>query len=108
MRTSMKTFIVAIAAMGVLRFILTVSGVPNPIVKYFSMTAIMMAGIVYFAIASSTHKERLKDAYLLVLPYVTIEVLALAYTWVSGQQTIFHAREYSFGTSVGMHTLGHL
>jgi len=98
---------IAIAGMGVLRFILNMSGVPNEIVKYFSMTAVMMAGSVYFAIATATHKERLKAAYLLVLPYMTVEVLALGYTWVSGRQTIFHAHEYSFGTSIAVHTIGH-
>src|ERR1700747_3378751 len=104
----MKAFIMSIAAMGVIRFVLTLAGLPNNIVKFFSMTVIMMAGMLYFAIAATTHKERLKDAYLLVLPYMTIEVLALGYTWVTGHQTIFHAAEYSFGTSIAVHTLGHL
>jgi hypothetical protein len=104
----MKWFIIAIASMGVFRFILSVSGVPNEIAKYFSMTAIMLAGSIYFAAATTTHKERLKAAYLLVLPYLTVEVLALGYTWTTGRQTIFHAREYSMGTSIGVHTIGHL
>jgi hypothetical protein len=104
----MKVFIIAIAVMGIVRFILSVSGVPNEVTKYFSMTAIMTAGAIYFAIATVTHKERLKAAYLLVLPYLTVEVLALGYTWATGRQTIFHAREYSFGTSIGVHTIGHL
>src|SRR5439155_2831270 len=60
------------------------------------------------AVVSKTHKERLKAAYLLILPYMTIEVLALGYTWASGRQTIFHAQEYSFGTSIMVHTIGHL
>lgn len=108
MHRIMKLFIIAIASMGIFRFILTVSGVPNQIAKYFSMTAIIMAGTIYFAVATTTHKERLKDAYLLVLPYLTVEVLALGYTWTTGRQTIFHAREYSMGTSIGVHTIGHL
>ena len=108
MNRIMKVFIIAIAVMGIVRFILSVSGVPNEIAKYFSMTAIMLAGSIYFAAATTTHKERLKAAYLLVLPYLTVEVLALGYTWATGRQTIFHAREYSFGTSIGVHTIGHL
>lgn len=108
MHRIMKLFIIAIASMGIFRFICTVSGVPNQIAKYFSMTAIIMAGTIYFAFATTTHKERLKDAYLLVLPYLTVEVLALGYTWTTGRQTIFHAREYSMGTSIGVHTIGHL
>jgi hypothetical protein len=105
---TMKWFIVAIAAMGVVRFTLDAHGLPKDVVKYFSMTVIMMAGSLYFAVATTTHKERLKAAYLLVMPYMTIEVLALSYTWATGHQTIFHAAEYSFGTTIAVHTLGHL
>jgi hypothetical protein len=107
MSKALKAFIIAIAAMGVLRFILTVSGFPNNVVKYFSMSAIMTVGLIYFAVATSSHKERLKASYLLVMPYMTVEVLALGYTWASGRQTIFHASEYSLGTSIRMHTIGH-
>src|SRR5205809_6527744 len=102
-----KAFIVAIAVMGIVRFILDANGVPKDVVKYFSMSAIMVIGSLYFAIATATHKERLKASYLLVMPYMTIEVLALGYTWASGHQTIFHAAEYSMGTSIAAHTIGH-
>jgi hypothetical protein len=107
-RASMKAFIAAIFVMGIIRFVLTVSGLPDTVVKYFSMTVIWVAGAVYFALATETHKERLTAAYLLTFPYMLIEVAALGYTWASGHQTIFHAREYSFGTSIAVHTLGHL
>jgi hypothetical protein len=108
MKTSIKVFMAAIAVMGVIRFALTIAGVADSIVKFASMTAVIAVGMVYFAIASGTHKERLKDAYLLILPYMIIEVAALGYTWASGRQTIFHAKEYSLGFGVGPHTLGHL
>jgi hypothetical protein len=108
MNKTMKGFIAAIAAMGVIRFVLNISGVPNGVVKYFSMTAVMILGSIYFAISTTTHKERLKAAYFLVLPYMTVEVLALGYTWASGRQTIFHAAEYSMGFSIAQHTIGHL
>jgi|SRR5438093_8143172 len=108
MNKTVKVFIVAIAVMGVVRFILDASGLPKDVVKYFSMSAIIIIGSVYFAIATETHKERLKASYLLVLPYMTVEVIALGYTWATGHQTIFHAAEYSMGTSIAVHTLGHL
>src|SRR5438105_5092261 len=104
----MKWCIVAIAAMGVVRFILDAGGVSKDVVKFFSMSVLVLAGWLYFAFASTTHKERLKAAYLLVMPYMAIEVLALGYTWASGHQTIFHAAEYSFGVSIALHTIGHL
>jgi hypothetical protein len=107
-RVFMKSSIVAIAAVGVIRFVLDAAGVPKNVVKYFSMTAVMIACTVYFAIATETHKERLKTAYLLVMPYMAVEVIALSYTWATGHQTIFHAAEYSLGYSIALHTLGHL
>ena len=107
-RLSMRGFIAAIFGVGVLRFILTVSGLPNSTVRYVSMSAVIAAGAVYFAIGTKTHKDRLYDTYLLILPYMIIEVLALGYTWLTGQQTIFHAAEYSMGFSIMWHTLGHM
>jgi len=108
MKTSIKLFMAAIAVMGVIRFVLTMAGLPDSVVKFASMTVIIMAGSIYFAFAATTHKERLKAAYLLILPYMIVEVAALGYTWASGHQTIFHAKEYSFGVGVGAHTIGHL
>jgi len=108
MKTSMKGFMAAIVVMGVIRFALTMAGLPNTVVKFASMTVLIMAGLLYFALVSATHKERLKAAYLLILPYMIVEVAALGYTWISGHPTIFHAQEYSFGTGIATHTIGHL
>jgi hypothetical protein len=107
-RKSMRGFIGAIAGVGLLRFALTLAGMPDGQVKYVSMTVVILAGALYFAIATATHRERLYAAYFLILPYMVVEVLALAYTWVSGQPTIFHSVEYSFGLSMGSHLIGHL
>jgi hypothetical protein len=102
-----QVFMAAIAAMGVVRFAMTVAGLPNHVVKFASMSVIMLVAFLYFAIVSKTHIERLKAAYLIVLPYMIVEVAALGYTWASGRQTIFHAKEYSLGTGIGLHTIGH-
>jgi hypothetical protein len=105
----MRAFIAAIFLMGGLRFGLTVADMPNNTVRFFSMTAIIVCGMLYFAVATNTHKERLKAAYLLILPYMIVEVAALGYTWASGRPTIFHAPEYSFGgLPIADHTIGHL
>jgi hypothetical protein len=108
MTNVMKGFIAAIAGMGILRFILNLGGIANDVVKYFSMTAIIVIGTIYFAIAAKTHKDRLKAAYLLILPYMIIEVMALGYTWASGRSTIFHTADYSFGMDIMRHFFGHL
>jgi len=104
----MRGFIAAIFVLGILRFVLTVAGLPDAIVKYSSMTVAIVAGTLYFAAATETHWERLKAAYLLIVPYLIIEVSALGYTWATGRQTIFHSHEYSLGFSIGQHTVGHL
>jgi hypothetical protein len=108
MNKTMWGFITAIVVTGVIRFILDQSGVSHDIVKYFSMTVVVLIGSLYFAIAAKTHKERLKDAYLLVMPYMTVEVLALGYTWITGNPSIFHTAEYSLGYPLGEHLVGHV
>ena len=55
-RPATKFFVPAILLMGVIRFILTVSGLPDSIVKYFSMTAVISAGIICFG-ATSAKRE---------------------------------------------------
>ena len=104
----MRGFLVLILLVGILRFVLTVTGLPDGIVKFVSMTVVMMIATIYFAVVTETHKERLKAAFLIVLPYMVIEVAALGYTWFTGHQTIFHAQEYSFGTPISYHFIGHL
>jgi hypothetical protein len=104
----MKFFIPAILVVGFTRFVLSIAGFPNSVVKYCSMTALIAAGTMYFAVKRSVRRDRLKAAYLLILPYMIVEVSVLTYTWTTGHQTIFHAPEYSFGTGIALHTLGHL
>jgi len=103
----MRAFMAATLLMGLVRFALTVAGLPDAFVKFFSMTVILLAGTVYFALRTETHKERLKAGYLLMFPYMVVEVAALGYTWATGRQTIFHSADYSFGTSIAVHTIGH-
>ena len=108
MRISRRWFIAAILAAGVFRFALSVAGVADAVVKYVSMTALIIAGTIYFGVVCTSHKERLKTAYLLILPYMVVEIAALGYTWMTGRMTIFHAPQYSLGSSIAVHTIGHL
>src|SRR5262249_14512389 len=106
-QNSMRGFMLATVAMGVLRFVLIVSGIPDSVVKFFSMTAVIFAGILFFSVATQTHKERFIASYLLILPYMVVEVAVLGYTWISGRRTIFHSEEYSRGFPIAIHTVGH-
>ena len=107
-RAAMKGFIATIFVLGIIRFVLTASGVPDAIVKFSSMTVAIAAGTIYFALTTDSHKERLRASFLLMIPYMIIEVAALGYTWATGRQTIFHTHDYSFGMPIAQHTVGHL
>ena len=101
-------FMVAIVAVGLVRFGLTVSGVPDHVAKYASMTVVIMAGCVYFGTRKLPWRTLLKTSYLLILPYMAVELAGIGYTWSTGRATIFHAPEYSFDLPIDTHFWGHL
>src|SRR5689334_24193729 len=103
-----QVFIVLILAVGAIRFALSVSGFPNDLVKWVSMSAVIAVGIVYYGLVCDGWKQRLKAAYLLTLPYMVVEAAALGYGLATGKSTISHTPEYSFGTSLRVHFLGHI
>jgi hypothetical protein len=45
-RTDVRSFVVAVLLMGLLRFALTIAGFPDSFVKFFSMSVILLAGTV--------------------------------------------------------------
>ncbi len=102
-----KMFLSAIAAVGAVRFALSVAGLPDEKTRYASMTAIIVAGVAYFALTLPSWRKRLIAAYLLILPYMVVELSALGYEWATGRHTVFHAPQYSFRTPVSIHFLGH-
>ena len=68
----MQAFIAGIFGMGVIRFLLTVIGLPDSTVKYFSMSVVIALGALYFALTTRTHRERLHAAFFLIIPYMII------------------------------------
>ena len=101
-------FVGAIVLVGAIRLGLTLSGVSNATTKFASMFAVILIACVYFGSKPQSFKERLVVSYLLILPYMLVEVIGLGYTWASGRPTIFHAPEYSLGTSIEQHFWGHI
>jgi hypothetical protein len=101
-------FMVAVLLVGLVRFSLTVSGAPDEVTKFASMTVVILAGCLYFGAASSSWKELLAVSYFLILPYIAVEVGGIGYTWATGTTTIFHAPQYSLGLDLGLHFWGHL
>jgi len=101
-------FMASIVLVGLVRLGLTVAGTSHEITKYGSMTVVILAGCVYFGAAGLSWKELLKVSYLLILPYMAVELGAIGYTWATGKTTIFHVPQYSFGMPVDLHFWGHL
>ena len=107
-RRPLAAFVAAILASGAVRFALTVNGVPDAVAAWASMTAVMLAAAGYFALRTSGRRERLIVSYVIVAPYMAVEVLALGYTWWTGRGTIFHAAPFTLGTSIEVHFWGHV
>jgi hypothetical protein len=107
-RGAIIAFMGAIVLVGLVRFSLTVSGAPDEVTKYASMTVVILAGCVYFGAASHSWKELLVVSFLLILPYMAVEVLGIGYSWVTGKTTIFHVPQYSLGLDLDLHFWGHL
>ena len=104
----MVGFMTAILIVGLVRFGLTVSGAPDGIAKYSSMTVVILAGCLYFGVQNLAWRDLARVSYLLALPYVAVELGAIGYTWATEKATIFHSHQYSFGLSIGLHFWGHL
>jgi hypothetical protein len=101
-------FVASIVLVGLVRFGLTIAGTPDDVSKYASMTAVLLAGCLYFGAAGLSWKKLLKISYLLILPYMGVELGGIGYTWATGKTTVFHVPEYSFGTPADVHFFGHL
>jgi hypothetical protein len=103
-KTAVIGFIIAILAVGILRFTLTMSGVPDRITTFFSISVVVAAGEFYFGLTCRQWRDRMTAAYVLFLSYTLIAVPALGYTWITGQPTIFQRHEHSMmGFTVGQH-----
>jgi len=107
-----KWWVVAIICVGAARIVLTTFGLPNQQVRFASMTAVMAAGSVYLSIWCSRHGWSYWDlfifSYFITVPYMAVEVVGLSLAGLSGRPNIFHAPEYSLGTPLWIHLVGHI
>jgi hypothetical protein len=104
----LRTFVLLTLGVGTARLILTLAGVRNESVRFASMTTVILAGIVWYGSRPTAWRSRLWISYALILPYMLIETVALGLTLVYGIPTIFQAPEYSMGTPIRTHFLGHV
>lgn len=97
-----------IIAVGCIRAVLTLNGVPNDLTRLASMTVVILAASVYFSGRPTRPRERLLISYGLIAPYMLIEAIGLGYSWRTGTDTIFQTWPYNLGTPVHVHFWGHV
>ena len=97
-----KLFLILIAAAGITRLALSLSGSPNETAKWFSMTVLMWIAVIYYSIRVYTtgfgsYKHLLP---VLALPNFTAQAVAITgitLAIITGNANIFSAPEYAFG-----------
>jgi hypothetical protein len=101
-----------IVVVGLLRLGLSMSGVANNTVKFFSMTVVGLAAIIYYGIRVHTSGF---GSYKQLLPLLVIQsavqngiaILGILITYFTGRSNIFTAPEYGGLTRMRWHILGH-
>src|SRR5262245_13804619 len=107
-----KVVLILLAVVGLARLILSLAGLPDSTVRWFSMNAVAWAGILYYGVAGHargfTYKQLLPLALFQTLLFQAIAVLGISLA-IAGLPNIYAAPEYSFGAqSQAFHLLMHL
>jgi hypothetical protein len=108
-----KVFLVLIVAIGLLRLVLSLAGVPDATVRWFSMNVPAWAGILYYGYAVDrrgfgTYKHLLPLGIFQNVAMQSIAVLGILLA-IAGLRNIYAAPEYSFrAESQWTHLLAHL
>lgn len=97
-----KVFLILIPLVGLLRLGLSLQGMPNSTVQWFSMTALGFIGAVYFAIrvhmtGFGSYKQLLVIVALQNLMAQMVAIVGILLAIVTGVGNIFSAPEFSFG-----------
>ena len=106
-------FLVLIGAMGVIRLALTLGGLPNGTVKWFSINAVLWIGVLYYAVrvhssGFGAYKQLLVIYALLNLVEQAAVIVGIVLAIVTGTTNIFSTPEYSFGANPWVHLGAHL
>jgi hypothetical protein len=110
-----KVFLVLIPVVGILRLALSLSGQPNSMVKWFSVSAVMWIATLYYAVRVHTkrfgsYKQLLGICVLLNLVMQAVIISGIILAIVTGTSNIFSAPEYAFGGDgkTWLHVAAHL
>jgi len=97
-----RVFLILIVVVWLLRLALSLGGVPNSTAKWVSVTAVLLAGIVYYGVAvHTTGFGSYKQLYPLMLFQSGLGeglvAVAIVLAIVTGKTNIYTAPEYSGG-----------
>ena len=110
-----KPFLILIPVVGIIRLALSLSGTPNSTARWFSITALIWIGAVYFAIRVHTtgfgsYKQLLPIYVLQGLAAQAIIVPAIILAIFTATDNIYSVPEYAFGGDgkTWLHVIAHL
>src|SRR5215813_5401066 len=97
-----KPFLGLILVVGIARLALSLSGVPNSTAKWFSITAVMWIGVLYYSIRIHTsgfgsYQHLLPICVLQMCTAQVVIVPAIVLAILTGRDNIFTVPEVSFG-----------
>jgi hypothetical protein len=101
-----------ILVVGLARLVLSLAGMPNSTVKFFSVTVVVLAGVLYCGIRVPTagfggYKHLLPLLYLQAILYTAIAILGIVLARF-GLPNIYAAVEYGGNLRARYHILGHV
>src|SRR5262245_51012372 len=97
-----RFFLILIPVVGIVRLALSLGGVPNSTVKWFSVTALVWIGVLYYAVrvhsrGFGSYKQLLVICVLQNLVAQAVIIFGIVLAIVTGTGNIFSAPEYAFG-----------
>jgi hypothetical protein len=110
-----KVFLIFILIVGIVRLALSLGGVSTAIDKWFSITAVMWIGLLYYAVKVHTsgfgsYKQLLPICFLQSWAAQLVIVPSIILAIVTGRDNIYSLPEYAFGQDgkTWLHVIGHL
>jgi hypothetical protein len=97
-----RPFLILIPVVGIARLVLSIGGVPNSTTKWFSMTALVWIGVVYYSVRVHTggfgsYKQLLVICALQNLEAQAVAIFGIVLAILTGTGNIYSAPEYAFG-----------
>jgi hypothetical protein len=110
-----KVFLIAIFIVWLVRLVLSLAGTPNTTAKWFSVTVVLLIGMLYYAVAVHTrgfgsYKQLLPLVFFQSLLAESLVALAIVLAIFTGRDNIYTAPEYSGGGEgkTWIHVVAHI